>query len=495
MKTICHKLLFILLIIVLSVISFIVLSLFGNTYDVEVPVIDGISSLDEINVIIENKNDTGKEVVICTGKTLENSILKMSFKSASKGKAYIDVKYKGQDVSDFFILYVHEFGIISYNDFFGITHGGVIIPISLAIILLCLLYLLIKYYKNQTKESMYKYKNIAVLGLIIFTCFTLFNQIATVFNFAGLIETIETTLRLFSLFSMLLLPIAIIVSIFVIISNAVLIKNEGPSLKNILGLLLSLFFLGATILPELLNNITQSATWIDVHNSQGADRYIVESICTIIYVCVSYLECTLLGTIILTIKSAKHIPSFNKDAIIILGCQIKEDGTLTNLLKARVDKAIEFAKMQKEHTSKDILFIPSGGKGDDEIISEAQAIKNYLLKQGIHENYILIDDKSTNTYENIKFSYDKIKTKIPNANIALSTTNYHVLRAGAIAYDQGIKVEGIGSKTKTYFWVNAFIREFIASLVSQRMIHIPAMIIVMIVPVLMNVLVYLSNIL
>ena len=39
-------------------------------------------------------------------------------------------------------------------------------------------------------------------------------------------------------------------------------------------------------------------------------------------------------------------------------------------------------------TGKDIIFVPSGGKGDDEVISEAQAIKNYLMEQGIDEGNI-----------------------------------------------------------------------------------------------------------
>ena len=495
MKKNKHKLIFIILIIALFAISCIVLSIWGKTYHVELEVLDGITSLDEISIQIKNKNETGEDVVICKNKVIEDGILKLSFESASKGKAYVDVSYKGYDELHFFTLHVHEFGIITYNDFFGNTLGSRILPISLTIILLYLLYLLIQYYRRHLKENMYQYKNIAVLGLIIFTIFTIFDQIATVFNYAGLYETIQTTLSLFSLFSKYLLPIAFIVAIFVIISNIILIKHEGPSIRNILGLLISIFFLGATILPEILNDIAQSSTWIDVHNSQGADRYIVESICAIIHVCVSYLECMLLSSIILTIKSAKHIPKFDKDAIIILGCQIKKDGTLTNLLKARVDRAIEFAKMQKEKSNKDIVFVTSGGKGVDEVISEAQAMKNYLLQQGIAEDKILIDDNSTNTYENIKFSYNVINNKIPNANLALSTTNYHVLRAGSIAFNQGINVEGIGAKTKTYFWINAFIREFIASLVAEKKIHIPAMLLLMIIPILMNVLIYLSNIL
>ena len=100
--------------------------------------------------------------------------------------------------------------------------------------------------------------------------------------------------------------------------------------------------------------------------------------------------------------------------ILILGCQIRKDGTLTPLLKSRVDRAIEFANMQKKIKGKDIVFIPSGGKGADELISEAEAMKNYLLEQGISKKNILVEDKSTNTYENMSFSYKLVKNKHSN---------------------------------------------------------------------------------
>ena len=89
-------------------------------------------------------------------------------------------------------------------------------------------------------------------------------------------------------------------------------------------------------------------------------------------------------------KAANKIPEFNKDYIIILGCQVKKDGSLTSLLKSRVDTAIEFSKMQKEKTGKDLIFVPSGGQGKDENISEGQAMKNYLIQNGIKEEKILV---------------------------------------------------------------------------------------------------------
>ena len=54
------------------------------------------------------------------------------------------------------------------------------------------------------------------------------------------------------------------------------------------------------------------------------------------------------------------------------------------------------------------------------------------------------------------------------ANVAFSTTNYHVFRSGIFAGQAGLKAEGMGSKTKWYFWPNAFIREFAGLFLSQK---------------------------
>ena len=164
-------------------------------------------------------------------------------------------------------------------------------------------------------------------------------------------------------------------------------------------------------------------------------------------------------------------PNFDKDYVIILGSKIRKDGTLTPILQARVDKAIEFAKEQKEKSNKRIVFVPSGGNGEDEIIAEAEAMKNYLIEKGISLEDIIVEDKSKNTYQNLKFSKQKIDEDNKDGKIIFSTTNYHVFRSGVIANNEGIDCEGMGSKTKWYFYTNALIREFIANLFNQRKQH------------------------
>lgn len=93
-------------------------------------------------------------------------------------------------------------------------------------------------------------------------------------------------------------------------------------------------------------------------------------------------------------------------------------------------------------------------------------MKRYLLEQGIPEDQIMPETKSTNTLENMKFSKELINGE--NAKVAFSTTNYHVFRGGMFESQVNMNAEGMGSRTKWYFCPNAFIREFVGLIVSQK---------------------------
>ena len=147
--------------------------------------------------------------------------------------------------------------------------------------------------------------------------------------------------------------------------------------------------------------------------------------------------------------------------------------------------------MQKDAAGKDIIFIPSGGKGNDEIISEAEAISNYLKSTGIPEERIILEDASVNTLDNLRKASSIIE-KRGGGKVAFSTTNYHVFRTGLLATGLGLCYEGIGSPTKSYFWINAFVREFIATLHTERKTHLAAILIIIAMIVIMTCMVYMS---
>ncbi len=97
----------------------------------------------------------------------------------------------------------------------------------------------------------------------------------------------------------------------------------------------------------------------------------------------------------------QQIPG-NADYLIILGARVK--GSVPSLsLQYRIDKAAEYLSANKQ-----TVAIVSGGKGPGEEISEAKAMQQGLIAQGIEEARIMMEDKSTTTHENIVFSKELI---------------------------------------------------------------------------------------
>ena len=115
-----------------------------------------------------------------------------------------------------------------------------------------------------------------------------------------------------------------------------------------------------------------------------------------------------------------------------------------------------------------MTFVTSGGQGPNEVISESACMKRYLMENGIPEDRIIEEDRSANTFQNMKYSKEKIGNAAPGGRIAFSTTNYHVFRSGLFARRAGMRAVGMGAKTKWYFWPNAAVREFVGLLTEHR---------------------------
>jgi uncharacterized SAM-binding protein YcdF (DUF218 family) len=141
--------------------------------------------------------------------------------------------------------------------------------------------------------------------------------------------------------------------------------------------------------------------------------------------------------------------------IIVLGAGL--DGyKVGKTLQSRLDKAIEYYNLNK-----DVNIIVSGGKGKDELISEAEAMKRYLIENRVNKNNILKEDKATTTLENIQFSKDILKSRKDERETVLIITNeFHLTRAMTTADILGIENEGLASKTPIKIRINYLIREY-----------------------------------
>ncbi|APX73288.1 hypothetical protein BTM29_12350 [Companilactobacillus allii] len=236
--------------------------------------------------------------------------------------------------------------------------------------------------------------------------------------------------------------------VFLIINTNVMKSREGKTftgqLSAIFGvnlaIILVFFYMYTRFnLPGYLEMIIFSVSWIDV----------IFSIIFFGYAGYSFI--------------IQMMPKLsNANYIVILGAWIK-DGAVTPLLKSRIDKGIQYYHGYSD-TAK---FVVSGGQGFDESISEAKAMRNYLISVGIPKDKIIIEDKSTSTLENMKNSRTLILADWKTENeprVVFSTSNYHVLRASILANKVGMEADGIGAPTSLFFLPSAMIREFLAIL-------------------------------
>lgn len=177
----------------------------------------------------------------------------------------------------------------------------------------------------------------------------------------------------------------------------------------------------------------------------------------------SFVVCVFIGGTLFLIIEGMIVAQFgaqpqpNADYVIVLGAQWKQNGP-SYVLQKRLDKAIEYL-----NANPDTKVIVSGGQGANEHITEAEGMQGYLVAAGIGGERIFVEDKSTNTYENLVFSSELLDEA--NDRVVLVTNNFHVFRATAIARKQGYaQAEGMAAGSYPGMLPNNMLREFVGVL-------------------------------
>ena len=268
---------------------------------------------------------------------------------------------------------------------------------------------------------------------------------------------------------------------FLLINTIVVVKNNGFSLTSMLPFLMAGFLILLLASPSIVNYFDPDA------------RHVVVFLLGLFTLEGLWFSFTFVALLLYS-WIYRILPRRHKyDYIIIHGAGL--DGPRpTPLLAGRIDKALELWNKQHQHGK----FVVSGGQGADEIVSEAQAMRDYLLEKGVPAAAILMEDKSTTTWENLRYSLaiinadrttdvdvtssaavasGAVTTTASDATAsdasgtaassgdfttAVVTSDFHVFRCAEYAHNLGIKADGIGSHTKGWYWPTAFIREFIA---------------------------------
>ena len=269
---------------------------------------------------------------------------------------------------------------------------------------------------------------------------------------------------------------------FLLINTIVVVKNNGFSLTSMLPFLMAGFLILLLASPSIVNYFDPDT------------RHVVVFLLGLFTLEGLWFSFTFVALLFYS-WIYRILPRRRQyDYIIIHGAGL--DGPRpTPLLAGRIDKALELWNKQHQHGK----FVVSGGQGADEVVSEAQAMRDYLLDKGVSADAILMEDKSTTTWENLRYSLaiinadratcvdatssaavassgdvtttasdastsDASGTVASNGDFttAVVTSDFHVFRCAEYAHNLGIKADGIGSHTKGWYWPTAFIREFIA---------------------------------
>ena len=162
------------------------------------------------------------------------------------------------------------------------------------------------------------------------------------------------------------------------------------------------------------------------------------------------LFCVVEG-MILSCFSAEGQPG--ADYVIVLGAQMKENGP-SDVLERRLKSAISYLE-----ANPDAKVIVSGGKGQNESISEAQGMAEYLMQAGIAEERILKEEASANTTQNLRFSGEFLDKK--EDSVVVITNNFHVFRALQLAKKAGYEnVTAQAADAYPFMLPNNLLREF-----------------------------------
>lgn len=169
-----------------------------------------------------------------------------------------------------------------------------------------------------------------------------------------------------------------------------------------------------------------------------------------------YLLIILVVICFLTLEGILLLYSHHKavadlDYLLVLGAQIRDNKVSKNLQK-RLDTALTYLRANPRTG-----VIVTGGRGTEELISEAAAMKAYLVGQGIKPDRIQTEEQSSNTTENIRFSKVMMQE---NDRVAIVTNGFHIYRAVKLAKKQGIvKIYALVAPTELLMAPHYYVRE------------------------------------
>lgn len=258
--------------------------------------------------------------------------------------------------------------------------------------------------------------------------------------------------------AVLLFPFALITTL--LISGIQLIRREGFSLSHLLSLGFGVCYIAYLVGWPMLSDMKKNDLW----------NFLYAYLSFVFFITLSIFALYTVSSFLNLLRNRRKTYRY----IIVLGCGLMNGAEVTPLLAGRIQKGME---AYRQNPGARLVF--SGGKGSGEALPEGEAMKRYAVEKGVPEEDILVEAQSVNTRENLQLSYRLIQRDAQGdtGNLLVVTNRYHVFRALLLAKHLGIPCDGRGSRTKLYFALNAFIREWIAYLVLWRKTYVTVLVV------------------
>ena len=234
-----------------------------------------------------------------------------------------------------------------------------------------------------------------------------------------------------------IIRLCLVAGLLCLLGVAVLSIAYGFTIGNLIALIFSAFFMGLFFFYLKLSNFWRKLTRMTL---LIASLFVIGMF------------------VFISVHGSRNTVRFNEDCVLVLGCGIRGE-TVLPTLQLRLDKCLEYL----QHNPSAFVVV-SGGQGRKEAISEAQAMKRYLVSKGVNAAQIVEENRSRNTKQNFHYSKALIERHFLSKSytVACITSNYHAYRAKKLSEAAGLPIVQYSSKSRWYLYPSAYFRELLS---------------------------------
>ena len=234
-----------------------------------------------------------------------------------------------------------------------------------------------------------------------------------------------------------ILRLCLIVGLLCLFGATLLSFAYGFTVGNAVALVFAGFFIGLYfIYPKL------SLFWRKMTN---AALFVAALVVAVMFVFIA-------------VRGAKNTVTFKENCVLVLGCGIRGE-TILPTLQLRLDKCLEYLQ-----NNPSALVVVSGGQGRNEAISEAEAMKRYLVSKGVNAGQIVEENRSRDTKQNFQYSKELMDNHFSSKSysVVCITSNYHTYRAKRLSEAAGLPIAQYSSGSRWYLYPSAYFREMLS---------------------------------